>query len=1110
MGDNAVYRSGSGRVHSVAVALVCIAGITAACATSGLSAGRSTTTQAKSTPISQVGASSSILKVLRGPAKPPGSHPSLPSRYLVPEVLLNGEAKRAQLNSAAAASSARAAVLAGVTAPAQSYSWGSGTKSTLVLYDTTNTWGYLGEFYAIAAGNLASHFGSVTTEPVVDYVSGQVAEFSATIYIGSTYNEPVPTSFLNDVLTSTNPVIWLGDNIWQLAGSGTAASNFASIYGWDPSTSYFDSFDSILSVSYNGQDLTRSALNGPVLAPHVTSNTVAVVASANCTDSTGTPAACNGIAQAPGGASATSFPWAIRSNTLTYVGEVPFSYIGATDRYLAFSDLLFAALEPTAPPEHQALVRFEDVSPGIDTAAQLETDANYLSIQHIPFSVSVIPDYEDPLGAYNNNTPVSMNISQTSKPVIAAFDAALKYVVSKGGTVLEHGDTHQYAKIDNPFSGVSGDDFEFYRSQCATTQNPPYTYVAPCANDNWIIEEGLLPNDSQSNAATRASTGRALFAGAGLATPTIWETPHYAASAADYRGIDQVFSIRYEQELFFGGQITPGATIDPSHVFGQFFPYTVTDAYGATVIPEDLGNYQPEAIYNNPARPPSVVIASAKAELAVRQGVASFYFHPYYDVSDLAQIVQGVRALGYTFVAAPSLLANTPLTIATAALETAAVNTHYATQLSATGGNGHDTWSITSGSLPSGVTLDATTGLISGTPTVAGTSSITVQVVDTSQPSAESASQPLSLRVNALPLAVAPATLPAASDGVPYRYTLSASGGSGAYTWSIAAGSLPQGLTLNSATGVISGTPTDTSGNAAVIAVTDAATPIADVATEAFGITENPAALTITTSSLPGGTVGTPYTAQLSASGGTPPDVWSITSGSLPAGLSLNSSTGAITGTPTATANSTISVTVTDSTPQAANVRTANFSIVIAGGFTITTSSLPNGTVGTRYSATLAASGGIGTYTWSIASGTLPLGLSLKSSTGAITGTPSAVSSSTITFKVTDSASPPDVATKALALVVTGVPLVITTKSLPNGRVGRTYRTTLAASGGIGLYTWSIASGALPIGLSLESSTGTISGTPTTISSSTITVQVSDSATLTDTATKPLSISISK
>jgi hypothetical protein len=117
---------------------------------------------------------------------------------------------------------------------------------------------------------------------------------------------------------------------------------------------------------------------------------------------------------------------------------------------------------------------------------------------------------------------------------------------------------------------------------------------------------------------------------------------------------------------------------------------------------------------------------------------------------------------------------------------------------------------------------------------------------------------------------------------------------------------------------------------------------------------------------------------------------------------------------------------------------------------TLTTSSLPNGVQGVAYTASLAASGGIGAYTWSIASGNLPANLSLNTSTGAITGTPTAAGTSNFTVQVTDSATPtPVTTTKALSIIIAG-PLTITTVSLPNGVQGVAYTASLAASGGNG------------------------------------------------------------
>jgi hypothetical protein len=244
----------------------------------------------------------------------------------------------------------------------------------------------------------------------------------------------------------------------------------------------------------------------------------------------------------------------------------------------------------------------------------------------------------------------------------------------------------------------------------------------------------------------------------------------------------------------------------------------------------------------------------------------------------------------------------------------------------------------------------------------------------------------------------------------------------------------------------------------------------------------------ITTTSLPEGSLGNGYSATLQASGGSGSYTWSISGGSLPAGLTLTPSTGAISGTPTAAGTSNFTVQVKDSN---SNTATANLSLSVLG---ITTTSLPPGTVGTYYSAPLAATGGSGSYTWSIANGSpaLPSGLSLIASTGVISGTPTptGVGTPTITYQVTDSSS--RTATANLVLTINPAPssLTITTASLPSGVVGVAYTTTtLAATGGSGTYTWSVTG--LPPGLTFNATNLQITGTPNTAAGSPYGVSVS-------------------
>ncbi len=161
-----------------------------------------------------------------------------------------------------------------------------------------------------------------------------------------------------------------------------------------------------------------------------------------------------------------------------------------------------------------------------------------------------------------------------------------------------------------------------------------------------------------------------------------------------------------------------------------------------------------------------------------------------------------------------------------------------------------------------------------------------------------------------LPLVISPAALPAAVINVPYSATLTSVGGMGPFTWAMSSGTLPPGLTLSPA-GVISGTPTVLGSTTFKVQVTDSQTPIAAVDIATKTITVSPA-LAVSTTSLTSGSVGVPYTASLSATGGVPPYTWSITSGTLPAGLTLQSS-GFISGTPTNQESQTFTVQVSDS-----------------------------------------------------------------------------------------------------------------------------------------------------------------------------------------------------
>nr|BFE63895.1 hypothetical protein GCM10020063_084210 [Dactylosporangium thailandense] len=484
---------------------------------------------------------------------------------------------------------------------------------TLVLYDTTGPYGFLGEQYAIATAQLASHFGDWTAQPVVDYSAGELDAYQAVIYMGSTYDEPIPAAFLDDVTATSKPVIWVYDNIWQLTARDP---NFAANRGF--TWTQFD-VSAVSKVNYEGRTFTRDPQNlAGIMGTTIYDTTKATPIGTAVRDTDG-----------------SAFDWGVRAGNFTYLGEIPYAYMATNDRYVAFAALLEQTLSSSTVERHRALVRIEDVGPDADPA-ELNAITTYLSSRNVPFTVAVYPRYVDAKGANNNGVPESYTLADRPQVV-----AALKNMQAHGGTLLMHGYTHQYAAKDNPYNGVSADDFEFYQA-----------HVDPVTNN--VIYDGPVAEDSQAWAQSRIDASFQAFAAAGLGKPTIFEFPHYAGSDPDNRAVAATFSTRYDRGLYPSGALR-GSTVDNSRIIGQFFPYTVRDIYGVLTYPENLGNIELEPYNNHPAMLPADLIASAQLNTAVKDGVASFFFHPYVDVSYLKATVEGIQAAGYTFVPASSM-----------------------------------------------------------------------------------------------------------------------------------------------------------------------------------------------------------------------------------------------------------------------------------------------------------------------------------------------------------------------------------------------------------------------------------------------------------------------
>jgi uncharacterized protein YhjY with autotransporter beta-barrel domain len=334
------------------------------------------------------------------------------------------------------------------------------------------------------------------------------------------------------------------------------------------------------------------------------------------------------------------------------------------------------------------------------------------------------------------------------------------------------------------------------------------------------------------------------------------------------------------------------------------------------------------------------------------------------------------------------------LTVNPASLPPGTQNTPYSQTVSASGGSSPYTFALAAGTLPNGLALNPSTGAITGTPTVGGTSNFTIRATDTL---GNIGTRAYSVNIGTNSLTVNPATLPPATQNAFYGQTVSATGGTGPYTFTVSSGALPAGLALDPSTGVVSGVPTGSGPSTFTIAALDSR---GNTGSRPYTLNVGTNSLTVNPATLPNGSQGTPYSQTVAGAGGTAPYTYSIVAGALPAGLSLNASTGAIAGTPSGSGMSTFTVQARDANGNAgARAYAVNIG---ANSLTINPATLPAAPQGTPYSQTVTAAGGATPYTYSVTAGALPPGLALNGSTGLISGTPTTIGTFTFTLSARD------------------------------------------------------------------------------------------------------------
>ncbi len=531
--------------------------------------------------------------------------------------------------------SAHAAVQANATAP-----------RALILYDAPEgMYKKYGFATSIMLRNLLGHFDTtaIAMQPVETYVAGTMGNYDVVFYLGTSYDNGVPLAFLSDVdsnLKSAAPktVVWFKYNLWKLAWDGnytftqSTGITFNGLRGLNsvpntsnPSPGFYD------TVSYKGESMVKyyaydAATDTVAADPDVGATTVAAPAQSLVTISNSKNSA------------APALPYVVKANKFWYFADSPLSYIGPRDRYLAFADLLHDILGQNHAVQHKALVRLEDVSADVTTSS-MKSLSNYLVDRKIPFAIAAIPHYKDPRGEYNNHVPEDVPLSMATN-----LKSSLDHALRRGGQIVQHGWTHQSDNAVNNINGVSGEDYEFWDMVSNT----------PMAD-----EAG-----QQSWAAQRMQNGLDELNGSGY-TPFAWAAPHYQSSALSMKANvanPAYYKKAYGRVVYYTSDMPDlkGNSGVYDYAPGQFFPYVIKkDYYGQYVIPENLGNVERKAVcsycYDYL---PSDLVLNARYALTVRDGYASFFFHPYLlnpettalginGMGDFSDTITGISNLGY-------------------------------------------------------------------------------------------------------------------------------------------------------------------------------------------------------------------------------------------------------------------------------------------------------------------------------------------------------------------------------------------------------------------------------------------------------------------------------
>ncbi len=752
-----------------------------------------------------------------------------------------------------------------------------------------------------------------------------------------------------------------------------------------------------------------------------------------------------------------------------------------------------SAAASTSPGQLNDYIEFYNTSGGTGGAtlsAQLNVLANLTLASTASSLTQVGQAYSQTNVASGGTTPYAYSVSAGALPAGVSLNASTGTV---SGTPTAYGAFSYTIEVSDSSSptqivtkvisgAIAPATLTLASTAAATTQvgqSYSQTNVASGGTTplTYSVSAGVLPYGATLNASTGTVSG----------TPTTAGAFSYAIKVTD-SGSPVQTATQTVSGAIAPATLTLVATASSTTQVAQFYRQTNVASGGAT----------PYTYTVSAGALPAGLTLNASAGAVFGTPTASGAFSYTIKVTDSGNPAQtATQAVSGTITPAT-------LTLASAASAATQVGQVYSQTNVASGGTTPYTYALSAGALPAGVTLNASTGTVSGTPTMGGAFSYTIAVTDSGSPTPQTAMQVVSGTVTP-PLTLVATASSATKVGQAYSQANTASGGATPYTYSVSAGLLPAGVTLNTSTGVVSGTPTAPGAFNYVVKVTDSSSPVQITATQDVSGTIAPVTLTLVATASSTTQVGQFYRQTNVASGGATPYTYTVSAGALPAGLTLNASTGTVFGTPTASGAFSYTVEVTDSGSPAQTATQVTSGAIAPATLTLTSTASATAQVGQSYSQSNVASGGTTPYTYAVFAGALPAGATLNASTGTVSGTPTAAGAFSYTIKVADSGSPAQTATQVVSGAIAPATLTLASTASSTTQVGRAYSQSNVASGGTTPYTYAVSVGELPAGATLNVSTGTVSGTPTAAGAFSYSIKATDSGSPAQTATQVVS-----